>query len=49
MNQRLREEQAKVDNKNGEPFVLRNWTYYGLKEKIGYKCKIAGIKLEVEK
>ena len=49
MNQTHRENHAKEDNKNGEPFVLRNWSYYGLKEKIEYKCKIAGIKLKEEK
>lgn len=49
MNQTHREEQAKKDNQNGEPFVLRNWSYYGLKEKIAYKCKMVGIKLEEEK
>jgi len=49
MNQTHRENYAKEDNKNGEPFVLRNWSYYGLKEKIEYKCKIAGIKLKEEK
>ena len=49
LNQTSREDKAKEDNQNGEPFVLRNWSYYGLKEKIGYKCKLVGIKLEVEK
>lgn len=44
-----REDAAKEANQNGEPFVLRNWTYYGFKEKIAYKCKLAGITLEVEK
>lgn len=49
MNQNHREDTAKVDYKHGEPFVLRNWTYYGLKEKIAYKCKMVGITLKVEK
>jgi len=49
MNQIHREDEAKEDNKNGEPFVLRNWTYYGFKEKIEYKCKMVGITLKVEK
>ena len=49
MNQTHREDKAKDDNQNGEPFVLRNWTYFGFKEKIEYKCKKVGIKLEVEK
>ena len=47
--QKPREDKAKEDNQNGEPFVLRNWSYYGLKEKIGYKCKMAGIKLTQDK
>lgn len=49
MNQTHREDKAKEDNQNGEPFVLRNWSYYGLKEKIEYKSKMVGIKLTVEK
>lgn len=49
MKQVSREDKAKEDNQNGEPFVLRNWTYYGLKTKIEYKAKIHGIKLTVEK
>lgn len=48
MNQIHREDEAKEDNKNGEPFVLRNWTYYGFKEKIEYKCKMVGITLKVD-
>lgn len=49
MNQIHREDEAKEDNKKGEPFVLRNWTYYGLKEKIEYKSKMVGISVKVEK
>lgn len=49
MNQTHREDEAKEENTNGEPFVLRNWTYYGFKEKIEYKCKMVGIKLAIEK
>lgn len=49
LNQKKREDKAKEDNQNGEPFVLRNWSYFGLKEKIGYKCKLAGIKLVQDK
>jgi transposase len=48
MNQTKREEKAKSDNQNGEPFVLRNWSYYGLKEKIDYKAKMVGIKIVVD-
>ena len=47
MKQEHREDEAK--DENGDNFVLRNWTYYGLKEKIAYKCKKFGIKLSVEK
>ena len=46
VDQKRREDEAKEQNKNGEPFVLRNWSYYGLKDKIAYKCKMVGIKLE---
>lgn len=49
MNQTHREDDAKCENAEGDNFVLRNWTYYGLKEKIAYKCKMYGIKMEVEK
>lgn len=49
MGQEHREVEAKEGNQNGEPFVLRNWSYYGLKEKIAYKCKMNGITLKVEK
>ncbi|MBR5728593.1 MAG: hypothetical protein IKX61_00060 [Prevotella sp.] len=40
------EDKAKEENMNDEPFVLRNWSYYGLKEKIAYKCKMVGISLK---
>jgi hypothetical protein len=49
MRQLHREDEAKEANQNGEPFVLRNWSYYGFKEKIAYKCKMVGVKLTVEK
>lgn len=48
MKQKEREDKAKEDNQNEKPFVLRNWSYYGLKEKIQYKSKMYGIKLTVE-
>lgn len=48
MNQKAREDKAKEDNQKGEPFVLRNWSYFGLKEKIGYKCKRVGVVLKEE-
>lgn len=49
-----REKKAKQDNAkenktNHEEFVLRNWSYYGLKTKIDYKAKMVGIKVSVEK
>ena len=49
MNQFPREEKAKEDNAKGEPFVLRNWSYYGLKTKIEYKAKQYGISLKEDK
>ena len=48
VDQKRREEEAKEGNQHGEPFVLRNWTYYGLKDKIAYKCKTAGINLKTD-
>ena len=49
LHQKPREDKAKEDNQNGEPFVLRNWSYYGLKEKISYKSKMVGIRLIQDK
>lgn len=40
VNQQQKEEIAKE-----EEFLLRNWSYYGLKEKIAYKAKKAGIQV----
>ncbi len=48
MNQKKREEKAKKDHEQGDGYVLRNWSYYGLKEKIAYKCKMAGVTLKEE-
>lgn len=45
IDQKRREDDAKERNMNGEPFVLRNWSYYRLKDKIAYKCKMSGIEL----
>ena len=45
VNQSQREEQAKNDNQKGKPFVLRNWSYYGLKNLIKYKADMVGIKV----
>lgn len=49
MNQTHREDAAKEENAQGDNFVLRNWTYFGLKEKIAYKCKMVGIEVVEEK
>jgi len=43
VNQEEKEEIAKDDE-----FLLRNWSYYGLKEKIAYKANKAGINLIIE-
>lgn len=45
MKQTHREDEAKKENAEGDALVLRNWTYFGLKEKISYKAKMNGIKL----
>ena len=45
VNQKQREKQAKEENKNGDNYVLRNWSYYSLKSKINYKAELAGIKV----
>ena len=49
VNQEPREEKAKDDNQKGEPFVLRNWSYFGLKTMIEYKAKMAGIEVISQK
>lgn len=41
VNQKRKEDQAKEDE-----FLLRNWSYYGLKEKISYKAKMVGIEIK---
>jgi IS605 OrfB family transposase len=46
--QTAKQEEAKAEFEQGEPFLLRNWGYYGLKEKIAYKCRKFGIELIVE-
>jgi len=43
VNQSNKEEVAKEDE-----FILRNWSYYGLVEKIKYKANMAGINLIIE-
>lgn len=47
VNQEPREVKAKEANQKGEPFVLRNWSYYGLKTMIDYKAKMVGIGVKV--
>lgn len=48
VNQKEREEKAKEENMRGEPFLLRNWSYYGLKDKIKYKSRMVGIEVAEE-
>lgn len=43
VNQSNKEEVAKEDE-----FILRNWSYFGLTEKIKYKAEMAGINLIIE-
>ena len=45
VDQEEREQKAKEDNQRGEPFVLRNWSYYGLKTMIAYKARMVGIEV----
>lgn len=45
VNQEPREVQAKLDNEKGNPFLLRNWSYFGLKTKIEYKARMVGIEM----
>lgn len=47
VNQEPREVEAKEANQKGEPFVLRNWSYFGLKTMIDYKAKMVGIEVKV--
>jgi hypothetical protein len=43
LNQEEKEEIAKEDH-----YLLQNWSYYNLKEKIGYKAAMAGIQMITE-
>ena len=43
VDQKSREDEAKDKHAKGDSFILRNWSYYGLKQKIAYKSKMAGI------
>lgn len=47
MNQAEREDIAKEEHLQGDELVLRNWSYYGLIEKIKYKSAMAGLKLTI--
>lgn len=49
MRQTRRENEAKEENQDGDNLVLRNWSYFGLKEKLTYKCKQYGITITEEK
>lgn len=48
LNHIQREKDAKEENTEGIPFVLRNWSYYGLKTKIEYKAKMNNINLTIK-
>jgi IS605 OrfB family transposase len=48
LNQTSREKLAKEQAESGDTFLLRNWSYFGLKDKIAYKAKNYGIKLTIE-
>ena len=43
LDQKRREAKAVKDNKHSEPYVLRNWSYGSLKQKIIYKAAMYGI------
>ena len=49
INQKSQEDKAKEENEHGEPFLLRNWSYFGLKQKIEYKAAAFGIVLSQDK
>ena len=40
---------AQKNAEKGSTFVLRNWSYFGLKEKIKYKAALFGIKFISDK
>jgi IS605 OrfB family transposase len=44
----LRAQAGQEEEAKSNPFLLRNWTYYGLKEKISYKAARYGITVLVE-
>lgn len=49
LNQKKREKKAQKNAEQGCTFVLRNWSYFGLKEKIKYKAALFGIKFIPDK
>ena len=44
----LLDQEAKIETAQQEAFVLRNWNYYELTQKIEYKAKKAGIELLID-
>lgn len=47
IDQKQKEKEAKEEKEKGNDFLLRNWSYYGLKEKIEYKAKKHNITVNV--
>jgi len=43
VDQKRREDETKKDNEKGDHLILRNWSYYQLKQKIKYKAQRVGI------
>lgn len=41
----LKNQEAKEGDAKEDEFLLRNWSYYGMKEKLKYKCNINGIEI----
>lgn len=48
MAQESREDNAKEEQEKGDNYVLRNWSYYGLVDKISYKASRYGINVVKE-
>lgn len=46
VNQKEKEEKAKSEATAGNVLLLRNWSYFGLKQKIKYKANRYGIKVD---
>jgi IS605 OrfB family transposase len=42
------EKEADAKQEENIPYLLRNWTYFGMKDKLKYKCAKFGIELIVE-